>query len=59
MYPALILSGRGIRSGERLGHVHNLDIAPTIARLLGLEMEGLEGQVLEGALTGPAVQQVR
>ena len=56
MYPALILSGRGIRSGERLGHVHNLDIAPTIVRLLGLEMEGLEGRVLEGALTGPAAQ---
>ena len=56
MYPSLILSGRGIRSGGRIGHVHNLDIAPTIARLLGLEMEGLQGRVLEEALTGPAAE---
>ena len=56
MYPGLILSGRGIRSGEHMGHVHNLDIAPTIARLLGLEMEGLAGRVLEEALTGPPAQ---
>jgi arylsulfatase A-like enzyme len=56
MYPGLILSGRGIRSGERLGHVHNLDIAPTIVHLLGLEMEGFEGRVLVEALTEPAVE---
>ena len=53
MYPSLILSGRGIKRGERIGHVHNLDIAPTVARLLDLEMEGLEGRVLEEALVGP------
>lgn len=50
MYPGLILSGRRIRQGGRIGHVHNLDIAPTIVSLLGLEMEGLEGRVLEEAL---------
>jgi arylsulfatase A-like enzyme len=54
MYPGLVLSGRGIRRDERIGHVHNLDIAPTIARLLGLEMEGLEGRVLEEALVTPS-----
>lgn len=51
MYPGLILAGRGIRSGVAIGHVHNLDIAPTIAHLLGLKMEGLEGRVLVEALT--------
>jgi hypothetical protein len=28
MYPALVLSGRGISKGKQLGHVHNLDVAP-------------------------------
>ena len=50
MFPALVLSGRGIASGRRIGRVHNLDIAPTILHLLGLELPGLEGRVLTEAL---------
>ena len=50
MYPALVLSGRGIRKGARIGHVRNVDIAPTIARLLGLDLPDVEGQPLEAAL---------
>jgi arylsulfatase A-like enzyme len=46
MYPAFLATGRGVKRGARIGHIHNLDIAPTIAALLGLEMEGLEGRVL-------------
>ena len=53
MYPALILSGRGISKGKQLGHVHNLDVAPTIAQLLGFKMEGASGRVLKEALVGP------
>jgi Type I phosphodiesterase / nucleotide pyrophosphatase len=49
MYPSLVLSGRGIAKGQRIGHVRNLDIAPTVATLLGLRMEGLEGRVLTEA----------
>ncbi len=50
MYPSLVLSGAGIKRGETIGHVHNLDIAPTVARLLGLEMPPMSGRVLEEAL---------
>jgi predicted AlkP superfamily pyrophosphatase or phosphodiesterase len=46
MYPAFLATGRGIKEGVRIGHVHNLDIAPTVASLLGLELHGLEGRVL-------------
>ena len=52
MYPALLLSGAGIRKGALLGHVRNMDIAPTVARLLGLEMPKMSGRVLEEALEG-------
>jgi arylsulfatase A-like enzyme len=50
MYPALILSGAGISSGTRLGHVRNMDVAPTIAALLGVELRDTEGRVLREAL---------
>ncbi|MCG8649207.1 MAG: ectonucleotide pyrophosphatase/phosphodiesterase, partial [Pirellulales bacterium] len=32
MYTSLVLWGDGIRKGETIGHVRNLDIAPTITR---------------------------
>lgn len=50
MYTALVLSGRGIATGKRIGHVRNLDVAPTIAHLLGLELSDVEGRVLTEAL---------
>ena len=53
MYPALILSGRGIGKGKQLGHVHNLDVAPTIAHLLGLKVQGMPGRILKEALSAP------
>jgi predicted AlkP superfamily pyrophosphatase or phosphodiesterase len=50
MYPMLVLAGAGIRPGVTIGHVSNLDIAPTVAHLMGLDMSGLEGRVLTEAL---------
>ena len=50
MYPALVLSGYGIRKGQRIGLVRNHDVAPTISHLLGLSMPNLEGRVLTEAL---------
>ena len=35
MHAALVLSGAGIAAGRNIGHVRNVDVAPTIARLLG------------------------
>ena len=53
MYPALILSGRGISQGKQLGQVHNLDVAAAIADWLGLKMEGTSGRILREALSNP------
>jgi predicted AlkP superfamily pyrophosphatase or phosphodiesterase len=50
MYPSLVLSGSGIKRGVTIGHVKQVDIAPTVARLLGLEMNNLSGRVLTEAL---------
>jgi predicted AlkP superfamily pyrophosphatase or phosphodiesterase len=45
-----IASGRGIRPGVTLDSVNNLDIAPTAARLLGLELGLVDGKVLSSIL---------
>jgi predicted AlkP superfamily pyrophosphatase or phosphodiesterase len=45
-----IASGRGIAAGVKLGRVDNLDIAPTAARLLGLELKAVDGKVLTAIL---------
>ena len=50
MFTSLVLSGRGIKKGATIGHVRSIDVAPTIARLLGLEMKDVEGRVLTEAL---------
>jgi predicted AlkP superfamily pyrophosphatase or phosphodiesterase len=47
----LIASGYGIRKGTVLPRVSNLDVAPTISRLLEMESPGNEGRVLEEFLT--------
>ena len=41
-----IASGVGIRRGVKIGSIRNLDVAPTIAKLLGLQMENVDGRVL-------------
>jgi predicted AlkP superfamily pyrophosphatase or phosphodiesterase len=50
MRPLLVLSGAGIAQGRSLGRVKNVDVAPTIAALLGLSMPEVEGRVLRDAL---------
>jgi len=41
-----IASGRGIAPGVRLDSVDNVDIAPTAATLLGVELRNVDGKVL-------------
>jgi predicted AlkP superfamily pyrophosphatase or phosphodiesterase len=41
-----IAAGNGIKPGVSLSRVANLDVAPTIARLLGLQIPRAEGRVL-------------
>ena len=38
--------GSGIRPGVRLDHISNLDVAPTIAALLGIELTNATGRPL-------------
>lgn len=45
-----VLSGRGIRQGEKLQDVENIDVAPTIATLLGLKEFSADGKPLAAAL---------
>ena len=50
MFTSLVLAGRGVKTGATIGHVRSLDVAPTIATLLGIEMKDVEGRVLTEAL---------
>ena len=45
-----VASGAGIRRGVRLGRVRNIDLAPTIARLLGITLARADGAVLKSIL---------
>jgi predicted AlkP superfamily pyrophosphatase or phosphodiesterase len=51
MNAVCIISGAGIRAGLLLPPAENIDIAPTVARLLGLSDFKSDGRVLDGALT--------
>ena len=35
--------GAGIKAGVNLGEIRNIDVAPTVASLLGIPMPGVEG----------------
>jgi predicted AlkP superfamily pyrophosphatase or phosphodiesterase len=50
MRAVLLFSGRGIKAGKRIEFARMIDIAPTIAQLLGLEMKTARGRVLSEAL---------
>lgn len=45
-----VLSGHGVRRGAKLQQVANIDLAPTIARLLALDDFSADGKVLDDAL---------
>ncbi len=54
-YPELramfVASGKGIKPGVKLGEIENKSVAPTIAKLLGIEMPTADGKVLAEALS--------
>jgi predicted AlkP superfamily pyrophosphatase or phosphodiesterase len=53
MFTGLILSGAGIRAGVPLPSVRQIDIAPTLARLLGFVMPDVDGVPLMGVIDAP------
>ena len=48
-----IVSGRNIKSGAKIGAVDNIDVAPTIAHLLGHDLTDVDGKVLSEILSKP------
>ncbi len=50
MNATFVVSGAGIRRGETLEAVENIDLSPTIARLLGIGFQGVDGKVVMQAL---------
>lgn len=50
MHATFIAAGTGIRAGVQLKTIHNTDVAPTIARLLRLKLDGVDGRVLQEIL---------
>jgi predicted AlkP superfamily pyrophosphatase or phosphodiesterase len=59
MQAIFIAWGAGIPKGVRLGDISNLDVAPTIARLLGLEMKHVKGHAIEQIVKHGAGQSKR
>jgi predicted AlkP superfamily pyrophosphatase or phosphodiesterase len=45
-----LAAGAGIARGREIGRIQSRDLAPTVARMLGLDMGPMEGRVIEGAL---------
>lgn len=45
-----VLSGSGIRRGGKIDGIENIDVAPTIARLLGIEFPSADGKPIAAAL---------
>lgn len=50
METGLVITGAGVRRGVRLSETRTLDIAPTIAALIGVSLSRAEGQPIAGAL---------
>jgi predicted AlkP superfamily pyrophosphatase or phosphodiesterase len=50
LYGTLVLWGYGVQAGSKVDVVSNLDVAPTIGQLLGVEIPGAHGKPLETLL---------
>ena len=50
MNAVFVASGAGIKRGAKLGLIENIDVAPTVARLLGRDMPQVDGRVLSELL---------
>ena len=50
MQATFIAAGTGIRSGTTIKSLNNIDVAPTIARLMGLKLENADGREIPDVL---------
>ena len=46
----MIMIGPDFKEGAVIENCHNVDIAPTVAHLFGLDMPDVDGKVLKDAL---------
>jgi predicted AlkP superfamily pyrophosphatase or phosphodiesterase len=53
LFACLVIRGPGIRQGARIPAVRLLDIAPTVAQILHLDLGPVEGRVLTEVFDGP------
>jgi predicted AlkP superfamily pyrophosphatase or phosphodiesterase len=53
MNALFVASGSGIRAGVRPEAIDNVDVAPTVANLLGIRLDGAQGRILEEILADP------
>jgi len=53
MNAIFVAAGAGIKAGTKVPTVANIDVAPTIARLLGTSLKNASGRVLEEILVAP------
>jgi predicted AlkP superfamily pyrophosphatase or phosphodiesterase len=51
LHGTFVAWGAGIKPGSKLGTIENTDVAPTIAKLLGLKFPNADGHALESILT--------
>jgi predicted AlkP superfamily pyrophosphatase or phosphodiesterase len=51
MNAVFVISGRGVKKGAKLGIIENVDVAPTVMKLLGKELPNGDGKVLSEALS--------
>lgn len=54
LHATFIASGAGIKAGVNLGEISNIDVAPTLAALLGIDLPNTDGKPLTAALAHPA-----
>lgn len=50
LYGSFVISGAGVKQGIVLDEMKNIDVTPTMAKLLGIPFPGADGQVLDEAL---------
>jgi len=50
----LVMWGAGVKAGARIEQAELIDVAPTVARLLGAAMDKVQGRVLDELLAAPA-----
>ena len=52
LHACFVAWGAGVKPGAKLGEIENTEVTPTIAKLMGFDMPGLDGKPLDAILLG-------